>query len=128
MLTKVQAEVDGVRRLACDAIAQLPDGERVQLVEHLVDAIARRSGGPAFVAALELAERAPDTLSAVCDALMRIPPQAVPIGRAGNAVLRLPADNPVVSVLLDRWENSDVPGLKGVITQAREAQRRSGRR
>jgi len=88
MLTKVQAEVDSVRRLACDAIAQLPDGERVQLVEALVDTVTRRPGGPGFVAALELAERAPDTLLAVCDALKRIPPQAIPIGRAGIAVLR----------------------------------------
>jgi hypothetical protein len=128
LLTKVQSEVDGVRRLACEEIAKLPEDQRVQLVEALVEVLARRPGGPAFVAALELAERAPDTLSAICDALMRIPPEAVPRGRAGNAVRRLPADNPTVSVLLDRWQNSDVPGLRTVISTAREARRRSGRR
>lgn len=128
LLARVQTEVAGVRRLACDEIGRLPDDERVQLVEALVEVLTRRPGGPAFVAALELAERAPDTLSAICDALMRIPPEAVPRGQAGNAVLRLPADNPAVSALLDRWENSDAPGLKNVIGTAREAQRRSGRR
>jgi hypothetical protein len=90
LLTRVQAEVAGVRRLACDEIGKLPDDERAQLVEALVEVLTRRPGGPAFLAALELAERAPDTLSAICDALMRIPPEAVPRGQAGNAVLRLP--------------------------------------
>ncbi|MFI7640552.1 P-loop NTPase fold protein [Nonomuraea sp. NPDC049400] len=128
LLTRVQADVAGVRRLACDEIGKLPGDGRVQLVEALVEVLTRRPGGPAFVAALELAERAPDTLSVICDALMRIPPEAVPRGQAGNAVRRLPADNPMVSALLDRWQNSDAPGLKGVISAAREAQRRSGRR
>lgn len=128
LLTKVQADVPGVRRLACDEIGKLPGGERVQLVEVLVEVLARRPGGPAFVAALELAERAPDTLLAICDALMRIPPEAVPRGQAPNAVLRLPAINPAVAALLDRWENSDAPGLKSVISTARQAQRRGGRR
>lgn len=128
LLTRVQSEVAGVRRLACDEIAKLPDDERVQLVEALVEVLTRRPGGPAFLAALELAERAPDTLSVICDALMRIPPEAVPRGQAGNAVLRLPVENPAVSALLDRWENSDAPGLKTVISTAREAQRRGGRR
>ncbi|WP_158077459.1 KAP family P-loop NTPase fold protein [Amycolatopsis keratiniphila] len=127
LFTRAQAEVAGVRRLACDEIGKLPGDERVQLVEALVEVLTRRPGGPAFLAALELAERAPDTLSAICDALMRIPPEAIPRGQAGNAVRRLPADNPTVSALLDRWENSDAPGLKSVINTARQAQRRSGR-
>ncbi|MEV7970255.1 P-loop NTPase fold protein [Sphaerisporangium sp. NPDC088356] len=128
LLTRAQAEVPAVRRLACDEIGKLPDYERVQLVEALVEVLTRRPSGPAFVAALELAERAPDTLSAICDALMRIPPEAVPRGQAGNAVRRLPAGNPTVSALLDRWESSNATGLKSVISTAREAQRRSGRR
>jgi hypothetical protein len=128
LLTRVQADVAGVRRLACDDIGKLPGDERVQLVEALVEVLTRRPGGPAFVAAIELAERAPDTLSAICDALMRIPPEAVPRGHAGSVVLRLPSDNPTVSALLDRWESSDAPGLKGVISTAREAQRRSSQR
>lgn len=128
LLTRVQTEVAGVRRLACDEIGKLPDDERVQLVEALVEVLTRRPGGPAFLAAIELAERAPDTLPAICDALMRVPPEAVPRGQAGNAVLRLPVENSMVSALLDRWENSDAPGLKGVISTARQAQRRGGRR
>lgn len=128
LLTKVQTDVDAVRRLACDEIAKLPAEERVQLVEALVEVLTRRPNGPTFAAALELAERAPDTLSAICDALIRIPPQAVPPVQAMNAVRRLPLDNPTVSALLDRWENSDAQGLKGMISTAREARRRSGRR
>ncbi|MDQ1675049.1 MAG: hypothetical protein QOC93_193 [Actinomycetota bacterium] len=128
LLTRAQAEVAGQRRLACDEIGKLPNAERVQLVEALVEVLARRPGGPAFVTALELAERAPDTLPVICDALMRIPSEAVPRAQAANAVLRLPVGNPTVSALLDRWESSDAPGLKSVISAAREAQRRSGRR
>jgi hypothetical protein len=128
LLARVQADVASVRRLACDEISKLAEDERVQLVEALVEALTRRPGGPAFVAALELVERAPDTLSAICDALMRIPPEAVPRGHAAKAVLRLPAGNPTVSALLDRWESSDAQGLKSVVSTAREAQRRSGRR
>jgi hypothetical protein len=128
LLTRVQAEVAGVRRLACEEIGKLPEDERVQLVEALVEVLTRRPGGSVFLAALELAERAPDTLSVICDTLMRIPPEAVPRGQAGHAVRRLPVDNPMVSALLDRWENSDAPGLKSVISTARQAQQRSGRR
>ncbi|MEV6445103.1 P-loop NTPase fold protein [Amycolatopsis sp. NPDC051716] len=128
LLARVQTEVAAARRLACDEIAKLPDDERAQLVEALVEVLTRRPGGPALVAALELAERAPDTVSAVCDALMRIPPAAVPPAQAGNAVRRLPANNPTVSTLLDQWENSDVPSLKTMVKAAREAQRLSGRR
>jgi hypothetical protein len=128
LLARVQAEVAGVRRLACGEVGRLPGDERVQLVEALLEVLTRRPGGPAFLGAIELAERAPDTLSAICDALMRIPPEAIPRGQAGNAVLRLPAENPTVSTLLDQWENSDAPGLKGVISTARQAQRRGGRR
>lgn len=128
LLTKVQTDVAGVRRQKCEEIGRLPQDERVQLVEALVEVLTRRPSGPAFVAAIELAERAPDTLSAICDALMRIPPAAVPRGHAGNVVRRLPIDNPAVLALLDRWEGSDATGLKSVISAAREAQRRSGRR
>jgi hypothetical protein len=128
LLTRVQTEIAGARRLACDEIKELPNDERAQLVEALVEVLTRRPGGPAFVAALELAERAPDTLSAICDALMRIPPAAVPPAQAANAVRRLPANNPAVSLLLDQWENSGVPALKRMISTAREAQRLGGRR
>ncbi len=128
LLTSGQTEVAAARRLACDEIAKLPGEKRAQLVEALVEVLTRRPGGPAFVAALELADRAPDTLSVICDALMRIPAAAVPPVQAGNAVRRLPANHPTVSTLLDKWENSDVPSLKTMVKTAREAQRLSGRR
>lgn len=128
LLTKVQAEVAGVRRTACEDIGALPQEERLQLVEALVEVLGRRPGGPAFIAAIELAGRAPDTLSVICDALMRIPPEAVPRANAPAAVLRLPGDNPAVTALLDRWQNSSAPGLRTLISTAREAHQRSGRR
>ena len=127
LLAKVQTEIDGVRRHALGEIVQLTAGERLQLTEALVDAVSRRPDGHAFVAALELAERAPDTVSVVTDALMTIPVGAVPPAMAGNAVRRLPSTDPGVSALLDRWENSDVHSLKTMITTARKAQQKGKR-
>ncbi|KPM50614.1 hypothetical protein ACG83_39440 [Frankia sp. R43] len=127
LLTKVQSEVAEVRRGACGEIATLRAADRLQLLEALVEMLARRADSPAFVAALELAERAPDTVQPVCEALMRIPPAAIPVRHAGNAA-RLPADNPLVAALLDRWENSTAPGLAPIVRQAREMRQLSGRR
>ncbi len=127
LLSKVQSEVAGARRGACGEIATLPAGDRLHLVEALVEMLIRRADSPAFVAALELAERAPDTVRPVCEALMRIPPAAIPVHHAGKAA-RLPGDNPAVASLLERWENSTAPGLATVIRRAREMRQLSGRR
>jgi hypothetical protein len=122
LLTKVQTDVDAARLAACKAVAALPDGERVQLVEALLDTLGRHPAGPAFIAALDLVDRAPDTLPAVCEALMRIPVNAVPVKWAGRAVVRLPKTDPAAVAVLDRWAACDVARLKSVITNAREAQ------
>ncbi|WP_424184180.1 KAP family P-loop NTPase fold protein [Actinokineospora sp. G85] len=128
LLTRVQTEVAALRRDACVEIGKLPVDERGQLVEALVEALTRRPGGPAFLASIELAERAPDTLPTICDALMRIPSEAIPRSAAGNVVLRLPSENPLVTSLLDRWEGSSAPGLKSIIGSARETLRRRNER
>jgi hypothetical protein len=127
LLSKVQSEVTGARRGACDQIAALRPEDRLQLVQALVEMLTRRADSPALVAALELAERAPDTVQPVCEALMRIPPAAIPVRHAGRAA-QLPADNPVVTALLERWENSTAPGLATVVRKAREMHQLSGRR
>ncbi|KPM51134.1 hypothetical protein ACG83_37625 [Frankia sp. R43] len=127
LLTKVQSEVAGVRRGACGEIVALPAADRLQVVEALVEVLARRADSPAFVAALELAARAPDILQPVCEALTRIPPAAIPVHHAGN-IARLPADNPLVAALLDRWGNSTAPGLAPIVRHAREMRQLSGSR
>lgn len=127
LLTKVQTDVDRARLSACDAIAVLPEGERLELLEALLDTLGRHPAGPAFIAVLDLVDRAPDTLAAACEALTRIPPNAVPVKWAGRAVMRLPKTEPAAVAVLDRWAASDVAGLKTVINKAREAQNRGGR-
>lgn len=127
LLTKVQIDVEGARLSACDAIAALPEGERLELLEALLDTLGRHPAGPAFVAVLDLVDRAPDTLPAVCDALMRIPVNAVPVRWVGRAVMRLPKTDPAAAAVLDRWAASDVARLTTVLSKAREAQSRGGR-
>jgi len=127
LLTKVQTDIEGVRLSACDAIAALPEGERLELLEALLDTLGRHPAGPAFIAVLDLVDRAPDTLTAVCEALMRIPANAVPIKWAGRAVIRLPKTDPAAAAVLERWATSDVARLKTMITKAREAQNRGER-
>jgi hypothetical protein len=127
LLTKVQNDIERVRLSACDAIAALPEGERLELLEALLDTLGRHPAGPAFVAVLDLVDRAPDTLPAVCEALMRIPPNAVPAKWAGRAVIRLPKTDRGAVAVLERWANSDVSRLKTVIAKARDAQNRGER-
>jgi KAP family P-loop domain len=127
MLSKLQSEAEALRRRACAEAAELPEGERAQLVDALLGAVLRNTAGVGLLAAIELAERAPDTLPVVCAALMKVPSHAVGAGRAAQAVQRLPSDNAAVVELLDRWENSGAAGLKAVIATARESKRRGGR-
>ncbi|MFC5107452.1 hypothetical protein [Kibdelosporangium philippinense] len=94
----------------------------------MLDTLNRNPGGPAFIAALDLVDRASDTLTAVCDALMRIPPNAVPLRWVARAVMRLPKSDQGAVAVLDKWETSDVAALKNVVSRAREAQSRSGQR
>jgi hypothetical protein len=74
LLTRVQTDVDNARQVVCAEIAALREGERAQLVEALLETLVRQPAGPAFVAAVDLVDRAPDVVPAVCEALMRIGP------------------------------------------------------
>lgn len=127
LLIKAQSETSLVRRTACNTISELPADDRAQLMAALVELLQKRPSGTTFLAAIELAERAPDTLATVCDVMMRIPPEAVPRQHAQQAVVRLPPSDPMVLALLDHWEASSALGLKAVINTARQAQRNSGK-
>lgn len=128
MLSKLQSDAEALRRLTCTEVGQLPETERAQLLDALLDAVLRNPAGTGFLAAIELAERVPDTVSAVCAMLMKVPPQAVGPARAAQAVQRLPAGDAAVVELLARWESSEAPGLRAMIASVREGKRRGGRR
>ena len=127
LLLRVEAEVDPVRRAALDRVKELDATERGQLVDELLEQLIRHPAGPAFAAAAELAERVPETAAAVCEAMMRIPPAAVPPERVLTAVRRLPTGNPAVERLLDRWQTSGVPALEQITTTARQARQAAAR-
>ncbi|WP_283780103.1 KAP family P-loop NTPase fold protein [Nocardia sputi] len=126
LLTKVQSEVEALRRGACQQITALPPGERAQLVEALLHMLERQPGGPAFVAVLEIAERCRDVVPTICGKLLKLPASAVPLAKVPTAVKRLPADEPTAVAVLDYWQNSEIPQLKSVVTAARRVPR-SGR-
>jgi hypothetical protein len=121
LLVQAESDVDPVRRAALDRVVDLEEDERELLVGALLERLDRHPAGPAFGAAAELAERVPETTAAVCEALMRIPPAAVPPERALTVVRRLPTGNLDVERLLDRWQGSGVSALEKVTTAARRA-------
>jgi hypothetical protein len=94
LLIQAESDVDPVRRAALDRVADLEENERELLVGALLERLGRHPAGPAFVAAAELAERVPETAAAVCEAMMKIPPAAVPPGRVLTVVRRLPTGDP----------------------------------
>jgi len=127
LLIRVQSDVPTVRRTAIDAIGELGPDERGQVLEALLHTLGRLPGGPAFAAALELAGRVPDTVAEVCDALMRVPVNAVPVAQAQRAVLQLPAEHPSTIALLARWRSGGVPALERVVRIAIETRAARGR-
>jgi hypothetical protein len=127
LLIKVQSDVPTVRRTAIDAIGEVGPDERGQVLEALLHALGRLPGGPAFAAALELAGRVPDTVAEVCDALMRVPVNAVPVGQAQRAVLQLPAEHPAAAALFARWRSGGVPALERVVRIALDTRAARGR-
>jgi KAP family P-loop domain len=127
LLLQVEAEVDPVRRAALDRVKELDATDRGQLVDELLDRLLRYPAGPAFVAAVELVERVPETAAAVCEAMTKIPPTAVPPERALTVVRRLPVGDPAVEGLLDGWQASGVAALEQITTTARQARQAAAR-
>jgi hypothetical protein len=127
LLANMQADIDATRRAALEGLKGLDIEERDQVVAALLENLARQPGGPAFVAAVEMADRLPETVQAVCEAMMKLPVSAVPAPRATTAVRRLPREHPAAVALLDRWQHSGVPALEGMVTAARQAAARGGR-
>jgi len=123
----VQSETEAARLASCDNVAALPEEERAQLVEALLHILERQPAGPAFAAAVDLADRAPDVLPAVCAKLMQIPPNAVPVLKVGRAVMRLRKSDPAVAAVFEHWEGSGIQALATAVTRARTMQDRSGR-
>jgi hypothetical protein len=128
LLVQAESEVDRVRRAALERVKELDEAERELVVSGLLERLTRNPAGPAFAAAAELAERVPETVAAVCEAMMKIPPAAVPAQRAPTVVRRLPTGHPAVEGLLDRWQNSGVAALEQVTATARQARRQAAAR
>jgi hypothetical protein len=127
LVVQAESEVDRVRRATLDRVAELEEAERELVVSGLLERLIRHPAGPAFAAAAELAERVPETAAAVCEAMIKIPPAAVPPERVLTVVRRLPTGHPAVEGLLDRWQASGVAGLEQVAATARQAAARSTR-
>ncbi|KRE72752.1 KAP family P-loop NTPase fold protein [Arthrobacter sp. Soil762] len=125
LITDVQSDVDANRRRHIGTVADLEANERAQFTEALLERVQRHPGSFALTAALELAEKNPDMVPAVCRTLQRIPPAVIPPASASAAVRRLPADHADVAALLDRWEASEHTPLKTVVTQMRKASNRA---
>lgn len=125
LITDIQSDVDANRRSHYPIVAELDQAERMQFVEALLDRVQRDPASVALIAALELAEKNPDIVAAVCLALQRVPPAAIPQRAGTAAVRRLPGDQPEVTALLQRWEDSDNAALGTVVKKAREAAARA---
>lgn len=125
LITDVQSDVEANRRSQYSTVAELGQAERMQFVEALLDRVQRDPASVALIAALELAEKNPDIVAAVCVALQRVPPAAIPQRVGTAAVRRLPGDQPEVTALLQRWEDSDNAALGTVVKKAREAAARA---
>lgn len=128
LIIDVQSDVDANRRRHYSTVAELDPSERMQFIEALLDRVQRDPASVALTAALELAEKTPDVLGAVCAALMRVPPTSIPMGAGTTAVRRLPGDNADVAALLQRWEESDNTSLQTVVKQARASAQAKGAR
>ncbi|AII11481.1 hypothetical protein EP51_46810 (plasmid) [Rhodococcus opacus] len=126
LLTDVLSDVEANRRSHYPAVAALDSAERTQFVEALLERVQRDPASIALTTAFELAEKNTDIVPAVCAAVQRIPPAAIPRGAGMAAVRRLPLDHNDVTALLDRWESSESSGLSTVVQQARQSARRKG--
>ncbi len=125
LITDVQSDVEANRRSHYPTVKDLDPSERMQFIEALLERVQRNPAGTALTAALELAEKNSDIVSAVCTALLPLPPSSIPPTAGTTAVRRLPLDDPAVAQLLQRWENGDNTQLRTLVKGAREAAARA---
>lgn len=118
LMRRVQDTVPASRRTAIGEVAQLPSHERGQLVDSLMERVGRNPGGPGMLAAIELAERAPDVAAAVVQALFSVADSAVQQS-AGTAVVRRLKDVEGANDLLDKWATSENTALATAVRAAR---------
>lgn len=121
LLTDVQSDVDGRRRAQYGAVLQLDPTERVELVEALLDRAQRSPGSPALIAAIEIAEKDPAAIDAVCQVLQRIPVSTLPNPVLTSVVRRLPPDNSHVAAVTTAWRHSGDERVSRLVTLAVEA-------
>lgn len=121
LITDVQSDIEANRRSHHQAVKDLEPSERMQFIDALLERVQRNPGGTALTAALELAEKNPDIVGAVCAALLSLPPSSIPLPAGTSAVRRLPLDDAAVAQLLQRWEDGDNTQLRTLVKGAREA-------
>ncbi|MEV3924593.1 KAP family P-loop NTPase fold protein [Actinomadura coerulea] len=105
-LTRMQAENRAIRRQAVIQVVSLPADERLELLEHLIDALVRDPSGHAVASALEMASKSDDVVAPVCAALARIPASRVPRSMVSSARVQLPSAREEVRALFEAWQNS----------------------
>lgn len=121
LITDVQSDIEANRRSHYQAVKDLEPSERMQFIDALLERVQRNPGGTPLTAALELAEKNPDIVGAVCAALLSLPPSSIPLPAGTSAVRRLPLDDAAVAQLLQRWEDGDNTQLRTLVKGAREA-------
>ncbi|WP_441247395.1 P-loop NTPase fold protein [Kitasatospora sp. McL0602] len=107
LLVRLQSEIVAVRRTAVKSVAETVQAEDLPLLmEQLLARLLRDPDSDAWDSAVEVAEKVPDTVAAVCHTLGRIPLDGIPVAKVPSAVRRLPRDRQEVTALLDGWQNS----------------------
>ncbi|MFJ5220576.1 P-loop NTPase fold protein [Streptomyces sp. NPDC088354] len=123
LLVRLQSDVVGARRSAARSVGESVQAENLPLLmDQLLARVLRDPDSGAWDSAVEIAERVPDTVAAVCHTLGSIPLDGIPRAKLSSAVRRLPGDRQEVAALLDGWQNSG-HGISPVVARLRAAGR-----
>ncbi|MFI9629348.1 P-loop NTPase fold protein [Streptomyces sp. NPDC052042] len=107
LLVQLQSEIVAIRRTAVQSVAEtVPAEDLPLLMEQLLARVLRDPGSGAWDGAVEVAEKVPSAVAAVCHTLGRIPLDGIPRAKVPSAVRRLPQARQEVTALLDGWQNS----------------------
>ncbi|MEU6055834.1 hypothetical protein ABZ829_36065 [Streptomyces xanthochromogenes] len=119
LLIRLQSDVVGTRRPAAQSVGETVQAENLPLLmDRLLARVLRDPDSGAWDSAVEIAERVPDTVAAVCHTLGSIPLDGIPRAKLSSAVRRLPGDRQEVAALLDGWQNSG-HGISPVVGRLR---------